>query len=443
MHNPEESILTHNIGTKNEKASILMLGAFLLLFLSAAYPLSFGKVAHVSDFLWIEGLAPIMFACTCLCLIKDKHSFLPYGSRFASLTLFGFLLIAIVHYIYNPVSSQNLLSAGKYKGGIRAYYSILIGFCIFFSCLWLACYWTKQKTFFRKFLSFILWISLFIGYARLVTYLLGVELPLLKGVFDYSELARIGKAHRIGGLSETATLGISALMALQYRKKWNPQFIIVLCLSLFLMVMSGGRSSSIGLLAAFYFYFIMINKKIGPLILFTILLAILMLIFLQFEIFQTQFGRITNIGHGLKVDAPGRYSLFLFQKKIIMSHPFFGKGIGVKYLNKNIPPFVFNQLVGGGHGSYLSILTIFGLYGLTFLITILFGTIVRGIFFIYREYRSSILSKGDSAMICFIVFELIIMSFEFLAGGNGYSNLKVYLLAGIATGLFSKREYEV
>lgn len=416
---------------------------YLIFFLSASYSLSFGNLGPVSDFLWIEGMSPIMFVYACFNLVKERHVPLPYGSRVATTAIFSLLFVALAHYTFNPVSSQKLLDAGKYGGGIRAYYTILIGCSIFFVSLWYACYWTKQKTYYRKFLLCIFWVSLFIGYARLITFFLGIELPLLKGVFDYQEAVHItGRARRPGGLSDAATLGISALFALHYKKKWPFNSIFLLILGLLLMIMSGGRSATIGLCAALLSYFAIIQKKISSAILFTVLIAIFVFTCMQFEALRPQFERIANVGHGFEKDAPGRYSMFLLAKEIIICHPIIGKGIGVKYLNNNIPSFVLTQLVGGGHGSYLSILLIFGIVGLLFLIITLFGTIARGILFFYSKNRSSVLNNDESLMICFVVLELITLSFEFIAGGTGYNNLRLYLLAGIATGLFSRRKDE-
>jgi len=65
---------------------------------------------------------------------------------------------------------------------------------------------------------------------------------------------------------------------------------------------------------------------------------------------------------------PYRMSTYQYYLNIFMEHPFWGKGI-VPYTNfVHAPNRIFTdmQLIGGGHGAYLSVLAIFGVGGVFF-----------------------------------------------------------------------------
>ena len=123
---------------------------------------------------------------------------------------------------------------------------------------------------------------------------MGVEMPFLRGgLFDYaSNIYNRTQTYRIGGLSEAGTLGISAMIALYYRKPWSARFVLLMCLFLFLMVMSGGRAAGFGVVSAFlcYTFFIEPGKcGIGKGVLLSLLLAVLLLISMQIGLLENYF----------------------------------------------------------------------------------------------------------------------------------------------------------
>ena len=414
--------------------------AFFFLFFSASYPFSFGKLGPIHDFLWIEALAPFFFIFGCFKLISKKQHPFPQGGRIVTSAIFVLSIWAFVHFVFNPVSSQQLLGGNKYSGGIRAYYTIFIGFCVFFYAMWFSCYWSTYPFCWGKLLSSLILLSLAAGFLRLLTYFLGVELPLLKGTFDYGEMWH-KTAHRIGGLSNAGTLGIAALLGLYHGKKWSFWFFLLLCAFVFLMIMSGGRSSSVGVAVAFITYILFFQRtKIARSLLVTMIILAAVLLSLQIGLLSGQLGRIVCFEGGFAKQGVGRSEMNKHMWKIFCNNPVMGKGIGRENEDKNIPDFSDKQFFKGGHGAYFSIMSIFGLGGIYFIVVTLFGNIFKALF---CSRKSKLLPEDQPQIVAFIFIYMIIIAFEYTAGGNGYCDMKLFLLSGILAPIISQEKNEI
>ena len=413
--------------------------AFFFLFFSASYPFSFGKLGPIHDFLWIEALAPFFFIFGCFKLISKKQHPFPQGGRIVTSAIFVLSIWAFVHFVFNPVSSQQLLGGNKYSGGIRAYYTIFIGFCVFFYAMWFSCYWSTYPFCWGKLLSSLILLSLAAGFLRLLTYFLGVELPLLKGTFDYGEMWH-KTAHRIGGLSDAATFGISALLGLYHGKRWSFLFFLLLCAFVFLMIMSSGRSASVGVVVAFMTYIVFFQRaNIARSLLVIIIVLAAVLLSLQIGLLSGQLGRIASLEGGFTKQDAGRYAMYKHMWKIFCNNPVMGKGIGVKSEDKNIPDFLANQLFKGGHGAYFSIMAIFGLGGIYFIIITIFGSMFKALF---CKRKSKLLPEDQSKIVVFVFVYMIILAFEFIAGGNGFGHIRLFLLSGILAPIIPQEKNE-
>jgi hypothetical protein len=135
-----------------------------------------------------------------------------------------------------------------------------------------------------------------------------------------------------------------------------------------------------------------------------------------------------------------RYSTFRYYWDIFINNPFLGKGIG--YIqNVTIPgnqygEFISGQLMGGGHGSYLSILCTFGIGGGFYLVVMLFGSM----YYAYRVFKNNIDVQDNSKLALFVFLYLIILSIMFIPGGTGYNSMELWFLSGVIAGLNSKNE---
>jgi len=415
---------------------------YIIFFLAVCYPLSFGNIGRVADVLWIEWLAPLTFIVLLFKVFNASHSFIPIGGRLSAIAIFILLLFAVAHFIFHPVSSQVLLGAAKNVGGLRAYTRILIGVFVFFCAYWGAAYWQTQEHSWRTILRAIMWISLAIGLARLATYMLGMELPLLKGVFIYDEgAADLGKAYRIGGLTNSATLGIAALLALNINHRWRGTTYVFLAVFLLLMVMGGGRSSMAGVLAALFVYFVLMRREMGKAVVLTLLLVVGVISLLNTDLFSRQFSRIENISGSFEVLQPQRYLVYKEMWRIFLENPVFGKGIGIQFVNMDLPEFVIQQVANGGHGAYFSAISIFGVAGALFLVANLFRPILVGLRRLRSHGKNSLQNPDCRTAATFVVISLVIIALESTVGGNGYSLYRIYLFAGIIGGVFAREHY--
>ena len=430
---PDQSILDNKLDVNVSPIARKQLRLYFLYLLAASYPLTFGDIGKFSNILWIEILAPIVFFVT---LLNVNKSLIPIGARFSVTAVLLLVACSIGHYIFHPVVSQNLSSGVNVSGGIRAYYGIVVCTCIFFSALWMTAYKIKHDADWRSILRFFLWASFLIGYARLITYLAGVNIPMMAGVFGYQEMSYlVGGAHRIGGLSECGVLGLAALLALNFSRKWSAKNYIFLCSLLFLMVMSGGRASIIAAFIVLVIYFIVLRREFGKAILFVLFLLAAALVALQFDIVTTQYERLSNIGGGIESNKAGRGVIYAEMWRIFLGNPIFGKGIGSQFVSPGLPAFAQQQVVMGGHGAYMSLLSLYGIVGIIHFIANLLWPIKTGINRLRKRSLNDLKDSGLFAMLTFVVVSLMILSIEFIVGGNGYNHHRLYLFAGISAGI--------
>ena len=73
-------------------------------------------------------------------------------------------------------------------------------------------------------------------------------------------------------------------------------------------------------------------------------------------------------------------------------------------------------------------MAIFGLGGMYFLIITLFGGIFKAFFY---SWKSKVLTEDKTKMVIFVLMQMIIIVFEFVAGGNGFDNTRLFLFIGI------------
>ncbi len=413
--------------------------ALFILFLSASLPFSFGNLGPIPSFLWIEVVGPIFFV-NCFFKFKNRQMPFPYGSRIFVIAVTVLALWAAIHFVLNPVVSKNIMGAGSSEEGLRTYYTIFVGICIFFYSLWHTCYWMKGENNWQKILTIILWISLIIGFARLVTFCLGFELPLLTKNFVYGGASKFHgqTTYRLGGISEAATLGISSLLSLYYLKRWSFKFLLFFVSFVFLFFMSGGRAAAFGVLASLCFFLTFIERgKMSRALLYGLIILGLVFFAFQYGFLESQYKRLTSIEGGFAQQDIYRYRSNLHKWKVFMEKPILGKGIG---FSKHTNSFVEKQSLGGGHGSYLSVLMIFGIGGGFFLFVFLFVSMLRAFIAIKKNNITRNLNEDQLKMLVFILVLLIIFSIEYIAGGNGYLDMRLYLCAGILSGILSRRE---
>jgi hypothetical protein len=421
---------------------------YLPLLLITFFPLSISKLGPIKDLLWTEMIPPFALFCSFAWMAVNKKNFFPSGSGLIILAMFVLGFLAVIHNILSPIESS-LFSISSQNYGFRRYYEIVIGLCLFFYFLWFSSNITDEYGFWKKILINILYISLVVGYLRLFTFLLGIDLPFLSGNFKNTGAILETGEFRIGGLTEITTLGISALIALYYQKSWSIYFYVLLFLFLILLILSGGRTASLAIIMVFlsYLCFIEIQKSKDAFLLFLLIgTCVILILFFQSDLislFSNQFGRLMSIKGGIEQASPTRYKILVEMWTIFLDNPILGKGIGYSEdIPWNVSSIVRENLINGGHGGYLSILMLFGFGGVFFIFVTLFGSITKGYFFL-KEFKSYYSYKDDCIIVCFCTVYLAILAILFIAEGSGYNKEELYVLSGIVTGKYaSNRTFE-
>jgi hypothetical protein len=167
-----------------------------------------------------------------------------------------------------------------------------------------------------------------------------------------------------------------------------------------------------------------------------IILLVISLQFLPEEIFQGQLNRITAVKGGVQGQYASRrgYVFDTFLEEFY-DHPVFGRGIrpvSIERADRNTA-WIQQMLADGGHGSYHSMLGLFGLGGAFFLAIFLFLTMGKTHFIVARP-------RGPNREVyVFIMLFLVYKALYFYTSGKGYTDYGLYCMAGIFLGLQAKK----
>ena len=425
----------------------LRLKMALLLF-ACLYPLSFGNVGPVPTFLWVEWMSPLVAGIMLYHIVADRKRIFPEKCLPVLSAILVLVIWAVINYMRHPVLAEKLMGVSESAGGLRSYYTIFIGVSVFFACMWFARYESETGPFWNKFLKFLMLFSLLLGITRIFSHFFSFDIPFVFSTFRYSGAYSYstygGEAYRIGGLSETAVIGMAAVLASRIRASFSITYVLLLiCFSLILFL-SGGRSATVGLLLALTIYsFLFDLKYLGWVLSGLLLLLGIVWILMSAEILTGQINRLFALEGGFQTQDKYRFLTYQLMWEQFLGNPILGRGIG--YFGKGFggtSTFALSQLKTGGHGAYLSILCIWGLGGAYFLGMILVSTFINGVLLLKRKLFSQSLSKYQTATVVFVVLIITAKSVEYLAGGNGYSDMELYMLAGILAGLYSRARTE-
>jgi hypothetical protein len=409
---------------------------FTILTLSVFFPLTLGNLGPINGFLIYEWIGPIFFIITFI----NKYKF-GIKVSYSNFKMFNFailllLLWSIINYMRNPVMAERLFGVSQEQGGLRTYYDIFIHSLIFISTpVFLSVY--GEFIDIKKWLKTIVYFSLLLILVRIPAYFLNFEIPFLTGTFAYNPETLFsfgGFAFRIGGLSDAAGPGLAAFFCYGIISNQQRQMSFYIAMIFILAVfLSGGRAFWIGLVFAFGTVAFFIYKKPIRIVVYTIITAVLILIFAPKDFIIGQTSRLSSFSGGIKEQDQIRYIIYNISLMNFLENPVFGKGIGAdkNYLggiSADIDGFIIENLKTGGHGSYMAILSTFGIGGAVYFLIMLYGGIIVSFnqakrFLHYKVFSSSI------ALFCLIL--LLIKAFEYLVGWNGVSDPALFFLVGL------------
>jgi hypothetical protein len=417
---------------------------FVILSIGALYPFSVGTIAG-KDILLIEAIAPVLFLIIVYHLVKGRYTLFPKEARLFLVMLLLFLVCVVYHFFLHPVSAQIFGVSSESSRGLKLYYSIFISLMVYLSSLWYFSYYFAENTGNSRWLKLVVLISIAAGVIRLISYFFNVEMPFLSGTFRYAEAVGFSHsatnvAHRIGGLDTVSLVGFPALIACYYRRKLDVSAAICFALLAGLTIAGGGRSQLFGLLLSFVVYFLLINRKRS-----VILIPIIVVAFLTANLalksinMPQQFRRLQSVSADFAEMDPFRSATFEAYWQCFRKSPLFGKGIGyvgAASVSKEYQEFVAVQLIGGGHGAYMSMLAIFGAIGLSFFVVFLFGGMIVSFKLLMCGRKSGLFADIDSDnLLVFSLLYLLIVSVVYTAGNAGYEVTGFFFVLGMVCGL--------
>ena len=411
----------------------------LIFLLAVFYPLG---VEMGGRLLWVELLALPFFAFLLLENISRKRPLVLERNRIYYVAILVMVIWAMISWIRFPIYGSGTTVSSGAEVGIKSYYRILVGISVFFTSLWYTRYYLDKGFYF--YMKILLFFSLFIGLVRILSFFMGFDIPFMYGVFRYNPESTEefgGLTLRLSGLDIAGYCGTFSLLALRQSKhalksQWLIPLLVIFTVFIFL---HAGRTSAICYLLALFYYGVFIEGINTKKLLAGIALIILLVISLQFlpdEIYRGQLGRITDISGGVQGQYADRrgyvYHTFINE---FYEHPLFGRGIrpvNIGRADRNTA-WIQQMLSDGGHGSYHSMLGLFGLGGAFFLTIFLFLTLGKTHFILNRP-------RGPNREIfVFIMLFMVYKLLYFYTSGKGYTDYSLYFLAGIFVGLQAKK----
>ncbi len=406
---------------------------FTLFFLSIFYPLAIPIGAINVKLVYI--LTIVFFVYSLKRNTKENYI---YSNVYLKLFYFAISLLifsAFISFAKQPVGSEKLFGAQEGQGGISIYTEIAINCLIFFT---LIRYVRLVNIDFYELFKILLLFSLIVGYFRLAGVYYGFDVPFVYGRFRYGDdFSYSLQAHRIGGLEQAAIYGIVSLLVILNYSKYNFKYIIAFSLFIFLQINSGGRTSFFVLLIIIITYLTLFMKKKLNLFIGITAAVLIFLLLVPQDLLNSQFSRILSIEGGIQGQDNWRSTAYFYYLQNFLTNPIFGTGIqSAVYLGSDsLGDFLSSQLRGGGHGAYVSILSTFGLVGLTYLLIFVFG----GIIVSWKELQLKLFTKNEKLMILFIFLMLISNSITYYTGYNGYNDSTLFCFTGLLVGIISKR----
>lgn len=416
---------------------------FYIFTLVVLFPFTFGNIKSVPNVQIIEWLNPVIFLIIINELVpvnRVRQSQQHISFRGLELFIFAFIVLitwTIISYINNQILIEKFFG-GVVKTGIsRTYFNIFNNVLLFFNTAVFIKLFYKEIDF-EKWLNLLIYISLLIGFLRISAFVMKFDLPFFANLYNYGKGTQIygGLAFRLGGLTEVAGFGIAALLAKHYLvKKINIYYLIIFILFVFF---SGGRTFLVGLSLAIFIYSIFFAQRyIVYATLLLMLLVILVVILVPQEVLEGQLARMTAFKGGIKNQSIERFKVYQLYIRNFINNPIFGKGITpytgfVESRSKDIIEFVRAQQFSGGHGSYLSILSTFGIGGILYLLIMVLG----GIILAYRKVKKYFIDNSILAAISiFSFFLLLIKSIYYITGYNGLKDFSLFFLVGLVASI--------
>jgi hypothetical protein len=391
-------------------------------------PLSVGDFAGYAELRVVEWLPAFVAPVCFMDMLVVPRPVVPRGARWIMIAVLAFGLLACV---------SALRFAAVASSYDRAYWSIATGVLLVVEIGWYARWLLAQPRYVTRALWILVSLAVVVCAARVANYYVATPLPLLVDVFRYGGQSGLGAgatADRIGGIAEATTIGVAALAALVYIGRAKRIAVVLGVYFGAMVIVAGGRTYALTMLAVIAVYVAVSAGRRGRALAGVALVGLLMLFGLQLTRPASQLARLTQLGGHLQVLDPYRYSIVTAQLHQFVLHPLFGKGIGVLPAGRYLD-YVATSLRMGGHSSYASMLSNFGLAGGLLLLALLAAPIVVALMMLKEQPDQQPHSKGRVAVAMFVIVVSVVHAGVYLTGGNGYSDPGLYAVLGLVVAL--------
>ncbi|GEM_PF-3993487 len=418
------------------KRNFKMFVLSLLVFFPISIPLVF-----INQLPLIFLISPFLLIFIILNVIVKKNVlFIKENNPFFTVLLF--LLIWLIAGYARNSANINL----KDKIVIKEYLYVIVGILIY---LFNLVYFSRENRLeVGKLLKSIFIVCILLGFLRALAYTFKLYLPFFGEAFGWQDTQILGGGtvvHRIGGVDTCCIIGMSSMLAYYFARKNYIHKYIFIILFIFLGVIGGGRTLFFGLISmVFIFTFITNKKELAYLIGIAFVLAVLV-VFINIVFHVTgQFDRIFKL-KGLFLQDPLRVETYRYFLNIFLQNPILGKGIGnyTGFISPKYGDFVKKQLVGGGHGAYISTLAIFGIGGIILLSIFMFWGMYKS-FYLIKHLDTNIGNTIDIKRLTIFIFcYLFILTINYISGGSGFGNLALYYMIGMLSGLMVRQRHKL
>ncbi|MEW6601407.1 MAG: O-antigen ligase family protein [Nitrospirota bacterium] len=436
---------------------------FYLLSTAVFLPLMFPRF-FVREVKWIELLSLLFGFLMILDLMIKREKLFDRRIKIYYVAIGIISIWSLIHFAQNPVLG-GFFGESISQGGIRSYFAIFVGISLFFYSFW---YFRDRLAETDKLLNYLMFLALFFGYLRLAGYFLQFNIPFFGGNFDFNgDLYK--DFTRIGGLMEMSVLGIAVCLTLYSKNNWGVKHITLLVLFLILLFFSGARGGFMGVLLMFLVYLTFISSRyFMPLTILLVLFAGSYVMFLQNAELPGQVKRLTALEGGIKKQDKYRKQAYETLMERFMENPVFGKGIGIsgelsggamsalvqedeamqqgktkkdenepakelQMKSSRISKEDLQKLAGfrGGHGSYMSIIGLYGIGGLIYFLIMLYGSI----YFAFKVFRGHSAFDREAKLALFAFLYLTARTLIYIPEGTGYDSMELWFIAGMVAAL--------
>jgi len=168
----------------------------------------------------------------------------------------AFIIAVAVSFSNLPVFGQNISGQGETGRGFRIYLAVVSNLLIFLTCFQFA---SRYVIRYDRWLTLLMYLCILIGVVSFFSYLLNFNVPFLYGNFRYlNDVYSFDKGStsffRMGGLGVCGTFGMTALLGLRFKAGFRLKDYVLFTVFLAFLVISGGRATFIGIVAAGFTY---------------------------------------------------------------------------------------------------------------------------------------------------------------------------------------------